>query len=134
MRGLLRHQRLGMAGAIEQQIGAEIFRDIVGDGLDAIVDLGDAVGKARQRHRQGIDGLALRIPFRRDGLGNFAGGRNDVASGRRADRLAVERDGKTTLRLGDTGRGIKSLALGNARRAPHRLLRIERRLSGDFIE
>jgi len=32
MRGLPRYQRLGMAGAIEQQIGTEIFRDIVGDG------------------------------------------------------------------------------------------------------
>ena len=36
MRGFARHQRLGMAGAIEQQIGAEIFGDVVGDGIDAV--------------------------------------------------------------------------------------------------
>ena len=61
-------------------------------------------------------------------------GRNDMAAGRRADRLAVERDGKTAIRLGDAGAGIKSLALWHAGRAPHRLFRIERRLAGDFVE
>ena len=134
MRGLPRYQRLGMAGAIEQQIGTEIFRDIVGDGFDAIGNLGDAVGKTRQWHRQGIDGFNLCIPFRGDRLGNFTAGRNDLAPRRRADRLTVKRDGKPALRLGDAGAGIKPLALGSARRAPHRLLRIERRMSGDFIE
>ena len=39
-------------------------------------------------------------------------GRDDLAAGRRADRLAVERDGKPAIRLGDAGAGIKPLALG----------------------
>ena len=124
-----------MAGAIEQQIGAEIFRDVVGDGIDPIDHrLADAVGKARQRHGQGIDGLDLRIPFRGDRFRDHTVRGNDLAAGRRADRLAVERDGKTAVRLGGAGRGIESLALWHAGRAPHRLFRIERRLSGDFVE
>ena len=89
MRGFARDQRLGMAGAIEQQIRAEVFCDILGHRIDAVADLGDAIGKARQRHGQGIDGLALRIPFRRNGLCDPARRRHDVAAGGRADRLAV---------------------------------------------
>ena len=34
----------------------------------------------------------------------------------------------------NAGLGIEALALRPARGAPHRLLRVERRLSGDFIE
>ena len=98
MRGFARDQRLGMAGAIEQQIRAEIFCDIVGHGIDAVGDLGDAVGKARQRHGQGIDGLALRIPFGGDRFRDGADRRDDLAAGRRADRLAVQRDGKPAIR------------------------------------
>ena len=134
MRGLARDQRLGMAGAIEQQIGAEIFCDIVGHGVDAVGDLGDAVGKARQRHGQGGDGLALRIPFGGDRFRDGAGRRHDVAAGWRADRLAVERDGKAAVGWRDAGLLVEPLALGHARGAAHRFLRIERRMSGDFIE
>ena len=76
----------------------------------------------------------MRIPFRRDRLGDLADRRDDMAAGWRADRLAVERDGKAAIRLGDAGAGVEPLALRHARRAPHRLLRIERRLSGNFIE
>ncbi len=51
-----RDQRVGMPGAIEQQIGLKIFREILFDGFDP-VDHGidDAVGKSRHRHGQGID-------------------------------------------------------------------------------
>ena len=134
MRGFARDQRLGMAGAVEQQIGAEIFGDVLGHGIDAIGDLGDAVGKARQRHGQGIDGLALRIPFRGDRFRDGIGRRDDLTAGGRADRLAVQRDGKAATRRGDAGFLVEPLALRHARRASHRLLRIERRMSGDFIE
>ncbi len=134
MRGLPRHQRLGMAGAIEQQIGAEKFAGIVRHRIGAVADFGDAVGKARQRHGQGIDGLALRLPFRRDGLGDPAVGRDDMTPGRRADRLAVERDGKAALGLGKARGLVKALALRGPRAAPDRLFRIEPRLSGDLVE
>ena len=134
MRGFARDQRLGMAGAIEQQIRAEIFCDILGHGIDAVADLGDAVGKARQRHGQGIDGLALRIPFGGDRFRDGADRRHDMAAGGRADRLAVQRDGKPAIGRGRAGLLVEALALGRARGASHRLLRIERRMSGDFIE
>jgi hypothetical protein len=35
-----------VAGAVEQQIRAEIVCDILGHGIDAIADFGDAVGKS----------------------------------------------------------------------------------------
>lgn len=127
MRGFLGDQRLGMAGAIEQQIGAEIFCNIVRNRVDPIgYRLDDAVGKARQRHGQGIDHLALRIPFGCDRLRNLARGRHHLAAGRRADRLAIERDRKAAISLGHAGRGINALALRPTRRAAHSLLRIER--------
>ena len=134
MRSLPRDQRLGMAGTIEQQIGAEIFCDIVGHGLDAFAYLGDAVGKARQRHGQGIDGLALRVPFRRDGFRDPARRGDHMAAGRRADRPAVERDSKTAIGFRDAGFLVEPLAPRGARGTAHRLLRIERRMSGDFVE
>ena len=72
MRGLPRHQRLRMAGAIEQQIGLEIFRHVLGHGLDPVDHrIDDAVGKPRHRHGQGIDELLLRLPFRRDRVGDL---------------------------------------------------------------
>ncbi len=124
-----------MAGAIEQQIGAEILCDVVGDGLDP-VDHGidDAVGEPRHRHRQGIDEFRLGLPFRRDDIGNLPGRRRQRAAGRRADRLVVQRDRKPARPLDDTGLGVKPLAARSARRAPHRLLRIEPGLPGHFIE
>ena len=61
-----------MAGAVEQQIGTEIFDDVLGHRIDPIDDgLDDAVGKARQRHGQGIEKFLLGVPFRGDRLGNF---------------------------------------------------------------
>ena len=135
MRGLPRHQRLGMAGAIEQQIGLEIFRDIVGDGIDP-VDHGidDAVGKPRQRHGQGIDDLLLRIPFRAMASAiSLAGATTWRPEGVRIG-LPSSVTAKPSVRLGDAGVRVKALALRHARGAPHRLLRIERRLSGDFVE
>ncbi len=134
MRGLLGHQPLRMAGAVEQQVRAEIFRGVLGHGINVVTDFGDAVGKARQRHGQGIDGLGLRLPFRRDRLGDPAAGRYDMAPGRRADRLAVERDGKAAVGFGRACGLVKAPALWGTRGAPDRLLRIERRLAGDFIE
>ena len=62
------------------------------------------------------------------------GRRHDLAAGGRADRLAVERDGKPAIGRGGAGLLVEPLALGRARGASHRLLRIERRMSGDFIE
>ena len=85
-------------------------------------------------HGQGIDGLTLRIPFRGDRFRDHGVRDNDLAAGRRTDRFAVERDGKTAVRFGDAGRGIKSPALWHAGGAPYRLFRIERRLSGYFVE
>jgi hypothetical protein len=71
MRGFPRDQRLGMAGAIEQQVGSEIFRHVVGNGFDAVDHrIDDAVRKPRQRHRHGIDDLLLRIPFCNDRVGD----------------------------------------------------------------
>ena len=52
--------------------------------------------------------------------------RHQRPAGRRAHRLAVERDPKAAIRLGDAGLRIKALALRPARGAPDRLLRIER--------
>ena len=124
-----------MAGAIEQQIRAEIVRDVFRDGVDPIDHrLHDAVGKPRQRHGQGIDALALRIPFHGDRFRDRGVRDNDRAAGRRTDRFAVERDGKTAVHFGDAGHDVKSLAPWHAGRAPHRLLGIERRLAGDFVE
>ena len=60
--------------------------------------------------------------------------RHDVAAGWRVDRLAVERDGKAAVGWRDASLLVEPLALGHARGASHRFLRIERRMSGDFIE
>ena len=63
VRGFPFDQRLGVAGAVEQEIGLEIFRHVVGDSLDPVDDgVDDAVGKTRQRHGQGIDDFLLRFP------------------------------------------------------------------------
>ena len=115
-----------MAGAVEQQIGAEIFFDVVSHRINTLGDLTDRVGKARQRHGQGIDGFPLRVPFGGDRFGNAAGRRDDLAAGRRADRLAVERDREAAVGLGNAGLLIEPLALRRAGGAAHRLLRIER--------
>ena len=61
-------------------------------------------------------------------------GRDHMAAGRRADRLAVERDGKTAIGFRDAGFLVEPLAPRGARGTAHRLLRIERRMSGDFVE
>ena len=135
IRGFPGNQRLRMAGAIEQEIGAEIFRDVVGDGFDPVDHgIGDAVCKSGQRHRQRIDDLLLRIPFCNDAIGYLPIRRNQRTAGRRADRLVVERDGKAIRRLGHAGMGVKAPAARRARRTPHRLLRIVRGFSGQIIE
>jgi hypothetical protein len=59
---------------------------------------------------------------------------HDLAAGRRADRPAVERDGKTAIGLVDGSTGVEPLALRRAGRAPHGLLRIERGFPRHFIE
>ena len=82
----------------------------------------------------GIDDLLLRIPFRGDGLGDLAGRRSQQPPRGRAHRLAVESNAKTLGRFGDAGLRVKALAPRSARGAPDRLLRIERRMAGDFIE
>ncbi len=123
------------ARAIEQEIGPEIFRDIVDNGFDP-VDHGidDAVCQSGQRHRQRIDGLLLPIPFCNDAIGNLPVRRSQGTAGRRSDRLVVERDDKAIRGFDHAGTGVKALAARRARRTPHRLLRIERRFSGHFIE
>ena len=90
---LPRDQTRRRVGAIEQQIGAEIFRDLlrhrrrrIGDRVD------DRVGEPRQRHRGRIDHVALRVPFRRDRFGERARRRGQRAARRRSHRLAVEQD------------------------------------------
>ncbi len=124
-----------MAGAIEQEIGVEIFRDVVAYQRHAIDHgLDDAVGEARQRHGQGIDGVRLRAPFLCDGLGDCANRHGDGAARGGLDRLAVQRDVKSACRLGDAGLLVEALAFGYARLAPHRLLRIERRLAGHLVK
>ena len=105
------------------------------DGIDLVgYTFGDAVGEARQRHGQGIDGVGLGIPFRRDCVCDRTRRRNRLAAGRRFDRLAIKCDGKSAVGLAYAGTGIKALALRRARRAPHGLLRIKRGLSRHFIE
>ena len=135
MLGLVRHQPLGMAGAIEQQVGGEIFGDVVLHRFRLIDDaLHDAVGKTRQRHGQRLDELTLRAPFRRDHLGQCARRHNDRAAGRRLDRLTVERDGVTAVGLADAGVSIKPLALNRAGRAPRRFHRVGFGLARDVVE
>jgi hypothetical protein len=135
MRGLARHQALGMAGAVEQEIRLEIFCKIVGNELDAIDHAFDhAVGEPRQRHGHGIEHLLLEGPFRGDSFGKRFCGDHHLAAGRRADRLAVERDGKAALGVRDPRLRIEALALGCAGGGPHRLLRILRGLPRDVVK
>ena len=91
MRGFPGDQRFGMAGAIEQQIGAEIFCDVVGDRIDAIDDPSPTLlAKRVSGMVRGSDGLALRIPFRRDGVRDPAR-RAQRHGGRRACGSACRR-------------------------------------------
>ncbi len=124
-----------MAGAIEQQIGLEIFRHVFRDGVDP-VDHGvdHAVGKPRHRHGQGIDELLLRRPLGSDGVGDLPARHDHLAAGRRADRLVIQRNAKSPRRFGDAGARVKALPPRRARRAPNQFLRIERRGSGRFFE
>ncbi len=135
MRGLARDQRLGMAGAIEQQIGLEVFRHVLGDCVDP-VDHGvnDTVGKPGHRHRQGIDELFLRLPLGDDGASDLLARYDQLAAGRRADRLVIQRDGESDRCLGDGDARVKALPPRRAGGAPHRLLRIERGFSRRFFE
>ena len=113
MRGLPRDQRLGMAGAIEQQIGAEIFRDIVGDGFDAIDDASTTL-LANRVNGMVRGSMVSTCAFHSAAIASAISrlGATTWRPRRRADRLAVKRDGKAALRLGDAGAGIKALALG----------------------
>ena len=132
---LARDQRFRMRGAVKQQIRAEIFCEILGDGVDPVDHrLADGVGESGQRHRQGIDDLALRIPFRDDAVGDIAGRRHQRPPGGRPHLLAVELNSKAVSRLGDVSLLVETLALWPARGAPDRFLRIERRLPGHFVE
>ena len=66
---LLGDEPLRRVGAIADEIGAEIFRDFLGDRLGVRRDaVDDRVGKPRERHGGGIDALALRVPFGGDRL------------------------------------------------------------------
>jgi hypothetical protein len=96
--------------------------------------LHDTVGKARHRHGQGIDGLALRCPFGRDGIGDRALRHQHDLAGRRLDWLAVERDGEAAIGFADADLLVKPLARRRPRRLAHRLPGIERRMAGDFFE
>jgi hypothetical protein len=96
--------------------------------------LDDAVGQPRQRHGQGFDSLALRTPFRRDGLGKRTRGHDNGAPRGRLDRLAVERDGKTAVGLANACARIKPLALDRARRPPRGLHRIDGGSVCSFVE
>ncbi len=117
----------GWLGPVEQEIRAEIFRGVVADGLSPADDaFDDAVGKPRHRHRQGIEGFRLRVPFRRDALRNPALRSRERLAGGRAHRLAVKRHREAIRRFRDLGLLIKPLALRRARATPDRLLRIER--------
>ena len=69
----------------------------------------------------------LRRPFRSHRIGErLATGIDHLAAGRRADRLAVKRDGKAALGLGHARLLVEALAQRHARGAPDRFLRIER--------
>ena len=121
MRGFPRDQRLGMAGAIEQQIGAEIFRDVVGDGIDAIDHASTTL--LAKRVSGMVRGLMVSLcAFHSAAIASAisAGRRDDLAAGRRADRLAVQRDGKPAIGSRDAGTACRSACAGEraSRAAP----------------
>ena len=77
---LLLDQAGGRFGAIEQQISAKIFCDLVCDRLRRFADRVDhRIGEPRERHARRIDHVGLRIPFRGDGLREGARGRRKCA-------------------------------------------------------
>ena len=85
-------QPLRRSGAIEQQIGREIFLDFGRDRAGRIghaVD--DRIGQPRQRHLRRIDHLPLRLPFRGNRLRKRQRRRGEQPARRRAHRLVVER-------------------------------------------
>ena len=132
---LARHQFLRMAGAVEQQIGAEVFGDVVTHRGDVVADrVDDAVGEPRQWHRRRIDGVLLRFPFRNDRFCDAALGRGQRLARRRAHSLVVERNGKAVRCLAETGARVEALALRPARRLAHRLFRIQPALPVDFVK
>ncbi len=120
------HQTFRRAGAIADEIGAEIFRDLVDDGLRLrrnAVD--DRIGKARERHGGRIDALTLRVPFGGDRLPQCPHGGRKHACRRRFHGAAIEQKGKRRA-LADGGCLIEPLAQARTHVAPRRLHRIER--------
>jgi signal transduction histidine kinase len=131
---LLADQAVGIAGAIADEIRAEIFRDLLRDRRGIRRDtVDDRIGEPRERHGGGVDALALRLPLGGDRRAERPHRRRQRAAGRRLHGAAVEqhrvRRPLTRLR----GR-IESLAQVRAHVAPRRLDGIERLIAEQVFE
>ena len=127
-------QRLGMAGAIEQQIGTEIFGGVLGHGIDPVdYGLADAFAKRVSGIARGsIDSFwashSAAIPSAISRFGPTRGRPDGVRTGLPSSMMAKPSDTSAKPLA------YKSAYGRYARGAPDRFLRIERRLPGYFVK
>ena len=94
------HQPFRAGGAIEQQVGAEIFFDLGRDRLRLRRDaVDDRVGEPGQRHARRDRSCRAARPIRRRAPRQRARRRGQRSPRRRAHRPAVEQDRKAVRRL-----------------------------------
>ena len=120
-----RHEALGIAGAVGQEVGARVGREVVHHRLAARRDPVDGgVGEPRQRHGGGVDDRDLRRPFGRHGLGERARRQGEGIAGRRVRRAAVEGQPEAVAVRGEAGLPVEPFRQGGLARAARRAGRI----------